>query len=129
MKVDDNQEVLCSQNTSYYQLEVADSEDSPVREEAAASGIDDSCASSCQRNSSPECQFTQQFSIAIAKAKNLQILDLSNNDFSAQAAETFYGSWTTFRPLSSQKHITDRIIHFSTKEKKCCGVKPCCKKV
>ncbi|XP_061343821.1 protein TONSOKU-like [Gastrolobium bilobum] len=130
VKVDDNQEVLCSLNTSDHQLEVADSEDIPVRVEAAASGIDDSCASSCQRNSSsPECHFTQQFSIAIGKAKNLQLLDLSNNNFSAQAAETFYGSWTILRPLSSHKHITEQIIHFSTKENKCCRVKPCCKKV
>lgn len=128
MKVDGNQEVLCSVNLDYHQLEVADSEETPVRVEAAASGIDDS-ASSCQKNSSsPECLFTQQFAFAIGKAKNLQLLDLSINDFSAQAAETFYNSWTTLRP-SSQKHITDRIIHFSTKENKCCRVKPCCKKV
>lgn len=127
MKVDDNCEILY---TDYHQLEVADSEDIPVRVEAPASGIDDSCASSCQRNSSsPECHFTQLFSVAIRKAKNLQLLDLSDNDFSAQAAETFYSSWTTLRPLSSQKHITERIIHFSTKENKCCRVKTCCKKV
>ncbi|KAK7358853.1 hypothetical protein VNO77_00793 [Canavalia gladiata] len=129
IKVDDNQEVLCSLNTAYHQLEVADSEDTPARVEAAASGIDDSCASSCQRNSSPECHFTQLFSVAIGKAKNLQLLDLSNNDFSAQAAETFYNSWATLRSFSSQKHITEQVIHFSTKENKCCRVKPCCKKV
>ncbi|KAK7247552.1 hypothetical protein RIF29_42437 [Crotalaria pallida] len=127
MKVDDNQEVL---HTDYHQLEVADSEELPVRVEAAASGNDDSCATSCQRNSlSPKCHFTQKFIVAIGKAKNLQLLDLSDNDFSAQAAETFYSSWTTLRPHSSQKHITGRIIHFSTKENKCCKVKPCCKKV
>ncbi|CAL0330027.1 unnamed protein product [Lupinus luteus] len=127
LKVDENQEFLYS---DYDQLEVADSEELPVRVEAAASGIDDSCASSYKKNSSsPECHFTQQFSVAIAKAKNLQLLDLSDNDFSAQAAETFYSSWTTLRPLSSQKHITKCIIHFSTKENKCCRVKPCCKKV
>ncbi|KAL9329739.1 hypothetical protein ACSQ67_004742 [Phaseolus vulgaris] len=126
MQVDDNQEVLCSLNTANYKLEVADSED--IALEAAASGIDDSCASSCQRNSSPECHLTQQFSIAIGKAKNLQLLDLSKNGFSAQAVETFYGSWATLRPLSSQKHITEQIVHFSTRENKCCRVKPCCKK-
>ncbi|XP_027916277.1 protein TONSOKU [Vigna unguiculata] len=126
MQVDDNQEVLCSLNAANYKLEVADSEDIPV--EAAASGIDDSCASSCQRNSSPECHLVQQFAIAIGKAKNLQLLDLSNNGFSAQAAETFYGSWATLRPLSSQKHISKQIVHFSTRENKCCRVKPCCKK-
>ncbi|XP_047163829.1 protein TONSOKU [Vigna umbellata] len=126
MQVDDNQEILCSLNAANYKLEVADSEDIPL--EAAASGIDDSCAGSCQRNSSPECHLTEQFAIAIGKAKNLQLLDLSNNGFSAQAAETFYGSWATLRPLSSQKHITEQIVHFSTRENKCCRVKPCCKK-
>nr|KYP67832.1 Protein BRUSHY 1 [Cajanus cajan] len=127
MNVDDNQEVPCSLEMADHQLEVADSEDIPV--EAAASGVDDSCASSCQRNSSSECHFTQQFSFAIGKAQNLQLLDLSNNGFSAQAAETFYCSWTTLRPLSSKKHITEQIIHFSTRENTCCRVKPCCKKV
>lgn len=129
VKVDDNPEVFCSLNTFDEQLEVPDSEDSQVNAEAAASGIDNSCASSCQKNSSPECHLTQQFSTAIAKAKNLQLLDLSNNNFSAEAAETFYDSWRTLRPLSNHRHITKQIIHFSTKEKKCCSVKPCCKKV
>ncbi|KAH1135194.1 hypothetical protein GLYMA_05G189400v4 [Glycine max] len=119
----------CSQNQEQKldTIKVDDNEDIPV--EAAASGLDDSCVSSCQRNSSPECHFTQQFSIAIGKAKNLQLLDLSNNGFSAQPAEAFYGSWATLRPLSSQKHITEQIIHFSTRGNKCCRVKPCCKKV
>jgi hypothetical protein len=72
MKVDDNQEAFCSLNTLDEQLEVADSEDIPGGAEAAASGIDDS-ASSCQRNSTPECHLTQQFSTAIAKAKKLAI--------------------------------------------------------
>ncbi|KAF1867268.1 hypothetical protein Lal_00049697 [Lupinus albus] len=127
MKVDDNQEVLY---TDYHQLEVVDSEELLTRVEATASGVEDGCVSSYQRNSpSPECYFTNQFSIAVGKAKNLQLLDLSNNDFSAQAVETFYSSWTTLRPVSSQKHITERIIHFSTMENKCCRVKPCCKKV
>lgn len=119
----------CSQNQEQKldTIKVDDNEDIPV--EAAASGLDDSCVSSCQRNSSPECHFSQQFSIAIGKAKNLQLLDLSNNGFSAQPAEAFYGSWATLRPLSSQKHITEQIIHFSTRGNKCCRVKPCCKKV
>ncbi|CAJ1937877.1 unnamed protein product [Sphenostylis stenocarpa] len=126
MQVDENRKVHCSINTADYRLVVADSEDIPVE---AASRIDDSCASSCQRNSSAECHFTEQFSIAIGKANNLQLLDLSNNGFSAQVAETFYGSWATLRPFSSHKHITEQIVHFSTRENKCCRVKPCCKKV
>ncbi|MED6158767.1 hypothetical protein PIB30_035878 [Stylosanthes scabra] len=128
MKSGGNQEVLCSENLEYHQLEVADSEDDPIRREAAGFGIDDS-ASSCQRNSSSlECLFTQQLAVAIGRAKNLQLLDLSNNAFSEQAVETFYNSWTSSR-LSSQKHVSEEIMHFSTKENKCCRVKPCCKKV
>ncbi|XP_015955901.1 protein TONSOKU isoform X1 [Arachis duranensis] len=126
IKLAGNQEVHCSVNLDYHQLEVADSEDDTVK--AAASGIDDS-ASSCQRNSSSaECLLTQQLAVAIGKAKKLQLLDLSNNAFSSEAAETFYNSWTSVR-VPSQKHINEGIMHFSTKEKKCCRVKPCCKKV
>ncbi|XP_020974960.1 protein TONSOKU isoform X2 [Arachis ipaensis] len=126
IKLAGNQEVHCSVNLDYHQLEVADSEDETVK--AAASGIDDS-ASSCQRNSSSaECLLTQQLAVAIGKAKKLQLLDLSNNAFSLEAAETFYNSWTSVR-VPSQKHINEGIMHFSTKEKKCCRVKPCCKKV
>ncbi|KAI4317132.1 hypothetical protein L6164_025031 [Bauhinia variegata] len=131
MKVDDAQEGLCTSNSEWQQLEVADSEeDIPDRVEAAASGIDDSCGSSCQRNTqSPKCHFAQQLSTAICMAKHLQLLDLSDNDFSAQAAETFYNSWSSgLRVVSSLRHVTDQIIHFSTKEKKCCRVKPCCRK-
>ncbi|MED6180732.1 hypothetical protein PIB30_012881 [Stylosanthes scabra] len=128
MKSAGNQVVLCSENLECDPLEVADSEDDPVRGEAAGSGIDDS-ASSCQRNpSSHECLLTQQLAVAIGRAKNLQLLDLSNNAFSEQAAETLYNSWTSSR-VSSQKHMSEGIMHFSTKENKCCRVKPCCKKV
>lgn len=130
MIVDDTQEALCVLNTDYHQLEVADSEDTQVRAEAAASGVDDSCASSYQRNSSsPKCQFIRQLFIAIGMAKNLHLLDISDNGFAAEDAESFYSSWSsTSRTISSHKHITERIIHFSTKENKCCKVKPCCKK-
>ncbi|KAF7834177.1 protein TONSOKU [Senna tora] len=130
MIVDDTEEALCTLNTDYLQLEVADSEDTPIRVEAAASGIDDSCASSYQRNSlSPKCQFIQQLSNAIGMAKHLQLLDISDNGFSAEDAETFYSSWSSSsRAVSSQKHITEQTIHFSTMENKCCRVKPCCKK-
>lgn len=131
MIVDDSKEDLCVINTDYHhQLEVADSEDSPVRA-AATSGIDDSCASSYQRNSSsPKRQFIQQLSNAIGMVKHLQLLDISDNGFSAEAAEKFYNSWSssTWRAASGQKHIKEQTIHLSTKENKCCRVKPCCKK-
>ncbi|KAI9070620.1 hypothetical protein K1719_047418 [Acacia pycnantha] len=129
MMVDDSEEPLCVLNTDYHQLEVADSEDGPAGVEASP-GIDDSCADSHQRNSSSrECKFIQQLSTAIAMAKHLQLLDISDNGFSSEAAETLYSSWSsTLRAGSSEKHITEHIIHFSTKENSCCRVKPCCKK-
>ncbi|KAJ7945273.1 Protein TONSOKU like [Quillaja saponaria] len=129
LEVDASKHGICSVNSDCHQLEVADSEDIPNRE-AAASGVDDSSDTSCQRNSSsPESRFIQQLSNAIGMAKHLQLLDLSNNGFSTEAAETLYMSWSsTSRVGSSQKHIKDRIIHFSVKENKCCREKPCCRK-
>lgn len=129
MEVDHTEEGLSTLNTNDRKLEVAENEDTPTGVEAAASGNDDSCASSCQRNSSsPKCHLIQKLSTAIDQAKHLQFLDLSDNGFPPRAAETFYSSWSSsLRTHSSYRHITDRIIHFSTNEK-CCRVKACCKK-
>ena len=118
---------LCPMDEDLNQLEVADSEEDPVRVEAAVSGIDDS-ASSCQRNtSSHESRFTSKISTAISKAKNLQLLDLSNNGFTTQTAEILYAAWSTSRPCPAYRHVKDRTIHLLTKGRRCC-VKPCCKK-
>ncbi|KAK4256777.1 hypothetical protein QN277_006458 [Acacia crassicarpa] len=129
MMVDDGEEPVCVFNTDYHQLEVADSEDGQAGVEVPP-GIDDSCADSHhQRSSSSECKFIQQLSTAIATAKHLQLLDISDNSFSSEAGETLYSSWSsTLRAGSSQKHITEHIIHFSTKDNRCCRLKPCCKK-
>ncbi|KAK4264787.1 hypothetical protein QN277_025917 [Acacia crassicarpa] len=134
MELENTKEVLGTPNNGNCALEVANNQDDQTRVEAAASGIDDSCASSCQRNnsSSPKCNhLIRKLSSAIGLANNLQLLDLSENGFSAEAAELLYGSWSSSSSLrngSSHKHITDQIIHFSTKQNKCCRVKPCCKK-
>ncbi|KAL4644059.1 hypothetical protein ACB092_02G135700 [Castanea dentata] len=129
-EVDNAEPLLCAMNNECKQLEVADSEESSIRVEAAASaGIDDSCASSCQRNIlSPYCQFIQQLSTAIHMAKNLCLLDLSNNGLSTKAAETLYTAWSSLRPSSVERHIEDQTIHLFVKGNKCCNVKPCCKK-
>jgi hypothetical protein len=127
-EVDAAQQGLCPVNTDYNQLEVADSEDDPIRAEAAASGIDDSCASSCQKNAlSPECQFIQELSTAVHMAEKLSFLDLSNNGFSAQIAETLYTAWSSLRGGSAERHIEDKTIHLFLKGNKCCSVKSCCK--
>ncbi|KAF7840080.1 Protein TONSOKU [Senna tora] len=129
LEVDHTKDGPSTFSTGDHKLEVAYNEDIPTRVEATASGIDDSCASSCQRNSSsPTCHLFQKLSVAIGLAKNLEFLDLSGNGFPAQASETFYSSWSSEPSRSSHKHITDRIIHFSNSENKCCRVKACCKK-
>ncbi|XP_054804737.1 protein TONSOKU [Prosopis cineraria] len=118
-------------NGNNCELEVAKNQDDQTRVEAATSGIEDSYASSCQRNSSsPKSHLIRKLSTAIGLANNLQLLDLSDNGLPEEAAELLYGSWSSSssRAHSSHKHMTDQIIHFSTSENKCCGVKPCCKK-
>ncbi|KAJ6289266.1 hypothetical protein OIU76_025139 [Salix suchowensis] len=47
--IEPEQQGVCVMNTECNQLEVADSEDGPIREEAAPSDFDDSCTSSCQK--------------------------------------------------------------------------------
>ncbi|XP_062147613.1 protein TONSOKU [Alnus glutinosa] len=127
-EVDTVPQGLCALNTDYNQLEVADSEDDPIRVEAAASGIDDSCESSCQKKKlSPECQFIQELSTAVHMAKKLCLLDLSNNGFSTQAAEVLYTAWSSLRGGSAERHIEDKTIHLCLKGNKCCSVKSCCK--
>ncbi|KAA3477919.1 protein TONSOKU-like isoform X1 [Gossypium australe] len=115
---------------NYNKLEVADSEDDEVRVETAASGFNDSSASSCQRrNSTLECQFIQELSIAIGLAKQLQVLDLSKNGLSVQASEALYNAWSSgSRAGLSCWIIKDQIVHLSVEGNKCCRLKSCCKK-
>lgn len=124
-ELDTAQQNLEEFNTEYNQLEVADSEE-PIKE-TAASGIDDSCTSSCERKSaSLDCQFILSLSTAIGMAKTLQLLDLSNNGFSAQETETIFCAWSTSRTDLPQRHIKDNIVHLYVKGTRCC-VRPCCK--
>ncbi|KAF5751807.1 hypothetical protein HS088_TW02G00825 [Tripterygium wilfordii] len=119
----------CVLNSDCNMLEVADSEDDHIREEAAASGYEDSCTSSCQRNSSPECKFMQRLATAIGMSKKLQFLDMSNNGFSEQFADAIYNAWSSrLRAGFAWRHIKDEIFHLSTEANKCCLVKPCCRK-
>ncbi|KAK8524900.1 hypothetical protein V6N12_029752 [Hibiscus sabdariffa] len=100
-------------DTNCDKLEVADSEDDETRE-TSASGVNDCCASSCQRNETLECKLIQELSVAIGMAKQLQSLDLSDNGLSAQASEALYNAWSSgSRAGSSWRHIEDRIVHFS----------------
>ncbi|GMI77995.1 BRUSHY1, TONSOKU, MGOUN3 [Hibiscus trionum] len=104
----------CELDTNCNKLEVADSEDDETRVETAASGLNDCCASSCQRNSALECQHIQKLSVAIGMAKQLQMLDLSDNGLSVQASEALYNAWSSgSRAGLPWRHIEDRIVHFS----------------
>lgn len=112
---------LCTMNTEINDMEVADSED----EQPAESG----CMSSCQRKLSLEGEFIQELSSAIGTAKQLQMLDLSNNRFSLQASEALYGAWSSgLRVGAASRHIEEQIIHFSVDGVKCCRVKCSCKR-
>ncbi|KAJ8774873.1 hypothetical protein K2173_018132 [Erythroxylum novogranatense] len=111
------------------ELEVADSEDGPINMETVPSELDDSCTSSCQKNSSMEGQFIQNLSTAISMAKKLQLLDLSNNGFSSQVVESLYASWSLRQVAGlAWKHVKDEIVHFSVVTNKCCRMKVCCRR-
>ncbi|KAM7257408.1 hypothetical protein ACFE04_013149 [Oxalis oulophora] len=120
-----------SSPTKYDHLEVADSEDEAMELETNVSARqDDSCTSSYKRNSTLlECQYIQELTTAIEMANNLQLLDLSNNGFCAESAETLYRSWSVgSRDGLARKHIKDKTIHFSVVGNQCCRVKPCCRR-
>ncbi|TQD96080.1 hypothetical protein C1H46_018316 [Malus baccata] len=109
-------------------LEVADSEDDQEKVETAAHELDDSFTSPWQSNSSsPVHRFIQELSTAVNMAKNLQLLDLSSNDFSRENAEVLHSSWSSSRVGSARRHIKDQTIHLFMKGIKCC-VNPCCRK-
>lgn len=122
---------FCAADTDCNQLEVADSEDDKVGVKPSASGIDDSCMSSSKKDlSNVGCQFIQELSNTISNAKQLKILDLSDNGFSEQVAETLYSAWSSSSRASSvESHIQGNIIHFKVQGTNCCSLKPCCRRI
>ncbi|KAK1427245.1 hypothetical protein QVD17_15928 [Tagetes erecta] len=101
-------------NEDLFELEVAaDSED---ESEEGKPFID--------RSFESKSTFIQQLSSAISMAKQLRILDISNNGFSG---ETFNAAWSTNSQGSlTQSHIEGSTIHLSVEPNKCCSIKPCC---
>ncbi|KAF5202796.1 Tonsoku-like protein [Thalictrum thalictroides] len=127
----DVQQDLSVVNSECNHLEVADSEDGLMKAEPALSALDDSATSSCRRTTrQPKIQLIQELSTAIGLARQLQLLDLSNNGFTRDLAEALYTAWSsTFRSGgSARRHVEEHTVHFSVDDKKCCGVKICCKK-
>lgn len=113
------------------QLQAADSyDDDDVGAGHTDSGLDDSCTSQGRRNTARlDDQSIEELSIDISNAKVLQLLDLSNNGFSFEAADALYNAWSsTTRSGSPRRHVIKggQVLHFSMQGKNCCGVKPCC---
>ncbi|KAJ0618497.1 putative tetratricopeptide-like helical domain superfamily, leucine-rich repeat domain superfamily [Helianthus annuus] len=68
--------------------------------------------------------FVQQLASAISMAKQLRVLDISNNGFSG---ETFYAVWSTnSRGSLTQSHTEGNTIHLSVEPNQCCSIQPCC---
>ncbi|KAL5213496.1 hypothetical protein ABZP36_024343 [Zizania latifolia] len=112
-------------------MEVADSEDEAVNEDPrAVSGLDGSCASSCQRNSYSGCQAIQELAEALLSAKQLKVLDLSRNGLSEESTQSLFSAWASgLRGEGlARKHVTKEVVHFSVDGMRCCGMKPCCRR-
>ncbi|XP_043698218.1 protein TONSOKU [Telopea speciosissima] len=124
------QQGSCAVKVDSNNLEIDDSEDGPIRQDPILSGCDDSCTSSCPKNSPcVDCEFVQDLTKALGMAKQLQILDLSNNGFPVEVAETLYSAWSSSRCSgSASRHIKNETIHFSVEGKNCCLVKDCCRR-
>ncbi|CAN4114152.1 unnamed protein product [Withania somnifera] len=118
-------------NTDNNLLEAPDSEDEQVEVDAIERATNQSCSGTSVRNhSNLESEYIQELSAAIQMAKNLQLLDLSNNGFTKQLAENLYGAWaSSSRSGSSRAHIEDNTIHLSVEGVKCCHLKPCCRRI
>ncbi|KAF3650623.1 putative 40S ribosomal protein S18-like [Capsicum annuum] len=125
------QEDLCTINTDNNLLEAPDSEDEQVEVDARERTANQSCSgSSLKDHSISESEYIQELSAAIQMAKNLQLLDLSNNGFTKQLAENLYAAWaSSSRSGSSRGHIEDNTVHLSVEGVKCCHLKPCCRRI
>ncbi|MQM05860.1 hypothetical protein Taro_038676 [Colocasia esculenta] len=112
-------------------LQVADSEDDEHPKRPAVSGQDGSCSSSSRRH--PVSQVTEELSTAIACAVQLHVLDLSRNGFTKETVEALYSMWRGTpsglrRGGPARKHVKDQTVHFTVEGRRCCDVKPCCRR-
>ncbi|XP_016500301.1 protein TONSOKU isoform X2 [Nicotiana tabacum] len=125
------QEELCTINTDDNLLEAPDSEDEQVEVDAIERATNRSSnGASLKNHSDIESEFIQELSAAIQMAKYLQLLDLSNNGFTKELAESLYAAWaSSSRSGSSQGHIEDNTIHLSVEGLKCCHLKTCCRRI
>ncbi|KAG9128852.1 hypothetical protein Leryth_009609 [Lithospermum erythrorhizon] len=116
-------------NLEVSQLEVADSEDEQALVDVADSSLNGKSSSISLKTDNPENNLFCQVSAAISMAKQLQLLDLSNNGISQPDAEMLYEAWSNSRAGITEKHIADNVVHLSVHGNKCCGFKPCCRRL
>ncbi|GAB2283147.1 hypothetical protein Dimus_017676 [Dionaea muscipula] len=113
-------------------LEVADSDDDTLRAEPEVHGQDYSCIDSRKVDSQhPDDQTIRELSTAVGKAKQLQLLDLSDNGLPPNVVDALYAAWSCSpRAGLPHRHIKDQSVHFSLEGKDCCGVRvrPCCRR-
>ncbi|KAL6635242.1 hypothetical protein ACP70R_027913 [Stipagrostis hirtigluma subsp. patula] len=107
---------------------VPDSEDEADEDRHAISGPHGSCASSSQNNT--RCQIIQELTEALSSAKQLKVLDLSQNGLSEDAIQSLYSAWASGLrgDRMARKHVNKEVVHFSVDGMRCCGLKPCCRR-
>lgn len=120
---------IAPQNINYENMQVPDSEDEADNENHhAVAGPTGSCASSSQRSS---CyQVIQELGHALVLAKQLKVLDLSQNGLSEEAIQSLYSAWAS-GPRgdgTSRKHVNKEVVHFSVDGMRCCDLKSCCRR-
>jgi hypothetical protein len=85
---------------------------------------------SCQRNSYSGCRVIQELAKGIASAKQLKVLDLSQNGLSEEAMQWLYPAWASGERGDGMawKHVSKDVVHFSVDGMSCCRLKPCCRR-
>jgi hypothetical protein len=120
---------IAPRNVDFENMQVPDSEDEADNENHhAVPGPRGSCASSSQRN--PCCQGIQELVHALVLAKQLKVLDLSQNGLSEEVIQSLYFAWVS-GPRgdgTARKHVNKEVVHFSVDGMRCCSLKPCCRR-
>ncbi|CAI9109016.1 OLC1v1008746C1 [Oldenlandia corymbosa var. corymbosa] len=122
---------VCAIAAEENQVDVAgNGDDDRARETTAKSASSEIHISSTPESEpSLDGQFIQKLLDTIEKATELQILDLSNNQFCRGEAEELYAAWSSgSRAATARSHISNGVIHLSVQGRKCCGKRPCCRR-
>ncbi|WVZ55398.1 hypothetical protein U9M48_006061 [Paspalum notatum var. saurae] len=122
---------IALEDIDFENMQVPDSEDEADNDaHRARSGPHRSCASSSQKNSYSSGQIIKELAEALISAKQLKVLDLSQNGLSEEAIESLYCAWASVPRGDgmARKHVNKELVHFSVHGMRCCGLKPCCRR-